>query len=90
MKVMSSCTGGELRLLNYLKVRTLYEDREKRDVCGDCGSYYVVSPEQLEHDKGIVKDMYEALKGIVADLENIVQPSILEATLEALKKAEGK
>ncbi len=34
--------------------------------------------------------MYEALKGIVVDLENIVAPYILEATKEALLKAEGK
>ena len=35
-------------------------------------------------------DMYEALKGIVADLENYIQPYILEATKEALAKVEGK
>ena len=36
------------------------------------------------------KDMYEALEGIVADLENIVQPSILEATKEVLAEAKAK
>ncbi len=35
-------------------------------------------------------DMCEALRGIVADLENIVAPHILEATLEALAKAEAQ
>ena len=35
-------------------------------------------------------DMYEALKGIVADLENVIHPDVLEATLAALAKAGGK
>ena len=35
-------------------------------------------------------DMYEASKGIVADLENVIHPDVLEATLAALAKAGGK
>lgn len=35
-------------------------------------------------------DMREALKGIVADLKNVIHPDVLEATLAALSKAEEK
>lgn len=34
--------------------------------------------------------MYEALMGIMADLDTVIQPFVLERTIEALNKAEGK
>ena len=51
-----------MELLNYNQVHSPYEDGEKRSVCAGCGSYYVVSPEQLARDKEVVNDLYEALE----------------------------
>jgi hypothetical protein len=43
------------------EVNTLYQDGDGRPYCADCGSYYVVSPEEDE----AYRDMYEALKFFV-------------------------
>ena len=41
-----------------IEVNTLYKDGEGRNVCGNCGSHYVVSPQEAE----AYKAMYEALE----------------------------
>lgn len=55
---------GELDFLNFNEVHTAYEDKEHRNVCGGCGSNYVVTYSALEEAQEITFEMYEALKAI--------------------------
>lgn len=75
--------------LDFPKVSTAYEDTEKRSVCAGCGSYYVVTPEELKGIKATVKEMYEALKKI-ALCKSVVSGDIVDIAQKALAKAEGK
>lgn len=84
------------------KVYTAYQDGQGRDVCGCCGSYYVVTPEQASKLEAAL-DMYEALKGIIDERTRCIehQPhrpvrevynidEVDRIARKALAKAEGK
>ena len=46
--------------------------------------------EQLWRMRHHSLELYEALEGIVADLENVIHPNVLEATLEVIEKVEAR
>lgn len=52
------------------------------------GFEQVKALDEMERLKSANKAMHEALEGILADLENVIQPYVLEATKEALAKAD--
>ena len=86
---MSDFTKGEWRV-----VRGVMGERGERLIIRDDDGFICEIPQRpgglaLLHLIVSLPLMYEALKGIVADLENIVQPSILEATYVALAKLEA-
>ena len=53
-----------LDLLDFLTPNVGYEDEKHRDVCGCCGTYYVISPSELADVKKRVLAMYKALKKV--------------------------
>ena len=80
-----------LYALDFTHVSGSYEDSEKRNVCGCCGSYYVVLPNELEDIQKTVKEMYEALKVIHNDSAfPYLRQQTRESVHKALNKAEGK
>lgn len=58
-----------------------------QEICRVKDTYAMGTTGANAHLIAAAPDMYEALKGIVADLENVVHPDVLEATLAALLKA---
>ena len=77
------------------KVRTAYQDRDGRDVCGGCGSYYVVTPEEAK----AYQEMYETLRdlrhhfqvlGEIMEFTDSHISNILSPADKALAHAEGR
>ena len=66
----------------FIKVNVGYEDREGRDVCGGCGSYYVVSPREAEANQA----MYEALGTIKRTAESSGDITYLQNALKIIAR----
>ena len=81
-------TKGELRLVSETEYEHIIYLRDKPNRGNKIVSKFAKKDDALLASAS--GDMYEALKGIMADLENYLQPYILERTVEALAKAEGK
>ena len=83
-------------LLDFSTPNVGYEDEKKRSVCGCCGTYFVVSPGELAHAQEVMKEMYEALKALLAERTNIGlgkpfwTPGVKERLEQSLAKAEGE
>ncbi len=100
---MAEYTGGSkqdtiLDLLDFNTPDVGYEDMEKRDVCGCCGTHYVVSLGELADIKERVTGLYEALgtikrttesSGDKVYLQNVLR-TIARISREALAPVGGK
>ena len=62
---MSYTKGAIANLLDFNTPNVGYEDADKRDVCGCCGTHYVVGVEELSEVAQIVTDLCEACKGLL-------------------------
>lgn len=70
-----------------------HEDRAKRNVCGCCGTYYVVGYEEPAEIQEIASNLYEACKEVVKAYKcspTSMQPLFWLRCLQAIAKAEGK
>ena len=87
-------------MLDYDKVYSAYEDKKRRSVCAGCGSYYVVTSEQLAHDQAIVNKLLVALKAASTQIHNLIPyeegeyreilQHKLSQCLEVIAEAEGE
>lgn len=80
-----------LDLLDFPTPHVGYEDKEKREVCGCCGTYYVVQPGELKDIKSTVTKLYEALKACTLTLKTLghkhPDDDILWAVIKQAEKA---
>ena len=80
----------KLDLLDFSTPNVGYEDMEGKDVCGCCGTYYVVSPEELAEAKEAVFDLCDAIKSTLESFENMSLDCTLEGCQMVLQQALAK
>ena len=86
---MNYTKGAIGDLLDFSTPNVGYETVDKQDICGCCGTYFVVSPGELAHAQEVMKEMYEALK-VMPKYKSDIGEYAFDVITKALAKAEGK